>query len=71
MTNTNKLFEPLKKTKKTNKTKRQNKTIQSKPRATEQTLLEHRPDVLGSGFIVQVLRGESEGKRDGEDPRIS
>lgn len=40
---------------------KQNKTIQSKPKATEPTLLEHRPDVLGSGFIVQVLCGEFEG----------
>lgn len=29
----------------------------------EQILLEHRPDVLRSGFIVQVFCGESEEKR--------
>lgn len=52
----------------TKQTKKQKK--QSKPKRNK-TLLEHRPDVLGSGFIVQVLCGESEEERDNKDQQIS
>lgn len=34
-----------------------------KKKKGEQILLEHRPDDLGSGFIVQVFGGESEEKQ--------
>lgn len=35
----------------------------------EQILLEHRPDDLGSGFIVQVFGGESEEKNETKSRR--